>query len=578
VLEPKMPWQNQDLAELYRVRDRLAAVGLSVEVDSGVSDEGDPWFIYQQSGTDTVVVHIARIDTEIHVINCITGRVYVGASFREVSDRMLEDAPMVLGSRLRRSANVVLHPSAFLTAFVAAAIMLLDAEANNPALAATADDDDQLPHAASDDLEAPVGDDDAISDVPSDAGNGILGTICHLRRLQRDAGPNNSSLGPNAPAVGQGGFLSDVPGTFVTLSLGASFFAGELLRLIRQETNAEGFEAGDWGDVDPLAFFGGTRDGSAIEIAGSQAGAAGSHPVLLKADLPDAIPQSAVLHGPGAVVAPVEAQASSVESASLRVNTAKTSDPAHEKAYSGKEHASVTPDAFVASDRAAQPQETAKGSPNPEAGRAAESPTESTTSATVSQTGDVSSVAASAPIEASQPTSKAASSIVESRLEKVVKLLVDRSDALDHDDAQDIILVAGDALAIDAETDPDVLDLGFEDTDNGSVHHRFEPVVRDFWSDALGSDAARDVVVLAAGRQDVVHYEAGRILTVEGFVLGEDLMAFADDATASAMFGHARQVGNDLVMGNGTDDLVRLVGVLGEQLPTVAHAEMSGTL
>jgi hypothetical protein len=31
-------------------------------------------------------------------------------------------------------------------------------------------------------------------------------------------------------------------------------------------------------------------------------------------------------------------------------------------------------------------------------------------------------------------------------------------------------------------------------------------------------------------------------------------------------------------MGNGTDDLVRLVGVLGEQLPTVAHAEMSGTL
>ena len=125
-LAAKMPWQNQDLAELYRVRDRLVASGLAVEVEAGVSDEGDPWFVYQQANTDNVVVHIARIDTQIHVINCITGGTYVGASFREVSDRMLDDAPLALGNELRRSSNVVLHPSAFLTAFVTAAIMLVD--------------------------------------------------------------------------------------------------------------------------------------------------------------------------------------------------------------------------------------------------------------------------------------------------------------------------------------------------------------------------------------------------------------------------------------------------------------------
>jgi len=125
-LPAKMPWQNQDLAELYRVRDRLCAAGLDVEVEAGVTDEGDPWFVYVQAGTDNVVVHIARIDSEIHVINCVTGGTYTGTSFREVSDRMLEDAPLALSTQVRRGSNVVLHPSAFLTAFVAAAIMLID--------------------------------------------------------------------------------------------------------------------------------------------------------------------------------------------------------------------------------------------------------------------------------------------------------------------------------------------------------------------------------------------------------------------------------------------------------------------
>ena len=123
-LAPKMPWQNQDLAELYRVRDRLCEAGMSVDAHSGVSDEGDPWFVYQQG--ETVVVHIARIDDEIHVVNCVSNTFYTGRNFREVSDRMLDEAPVALNKQFRRNGNVVLHPSALLMAFVAAAVIMID--------------------------------------------------------------------------------------------------------------------------------------------------------------------------------------------------------------------------------------------------------------------------------------------------------------------------------------------------------------------------------------------------------------------------------------------------------------------
>ncbi|MDY8108851.1 hypothetical protein U0C82_06795 [Fulvimarina sp. 2208YS6-2-32] len=246
-LAPKMPWQNQDLAELYRVRDRLAAAGLPVEVEGGVSDEGDPWFVYQQTGTDTVVVHICRIDTEIHIINCITGNAYSGASFREVSDRMLEDAPLALGADIRRASNVVLHPSAFLTAFVAAAIMLVDLVENGRAEAGEIDGGAD---AASTDAAHADADGADAADAPAGAGSAdaeALGLAQGGERPQAgDEAGEDAQLGQrrlqllkemtgslsSVPASGaHGSILSEVP----MASLSAGLFAAELMRVFAQD-------------------------------------------------------------------------------------------------------------------------------------------------------------------------------------------------------------------------------------------------------------------------------------------------------------------------------------------------------
>ncbi|GGK46900.1 hypothetical protein [Salinarimonas ramus] len=118
-------WKTQEIAELYRVRDRLAEAGLSVALATGVSDEGDPWAVFEQMDTSEVVVHIARIDGELIVANAATGATYRGRDFRAVADGMLDGAPLAL-PRKSAGSNVVIHPRSVLTAFVAAAVVLAE--------------------------------------------------------------------------------------------------------------------------------------------------------------------------------------------------------------------------------------------------------------------------------------------------------------------------------------------------------------------------------------------------------------------------------------------------------------------
>ena len=55
-------WNNQDIADFYRAMEILTQAGLETEVDSGITDEGDPWFVFIRPDTGDVVAHFARID------------------------------------------------------------------------------------------------------------------------------------------------------------------------------------------------------------------------------------------------------------------------------------------------------------------------------------------------------------------------------------------------------------------------------------------------------------------------------------------------------------------------------------
>lgn len=115
------PWTNDELAELYRVVDLLGKAGLAVITDMGMSDEGDPWFVFCRADNEEVIAHFARIDGHFVAASIAVDETFRGANFRQIVDRMVSSQPLVVptpgtGSRL------LLHPAVMLTAFVATAL------------------------------------------------------------------------------------------------------------------------------------------------------------------------------------------------------------------------------------------------------------------------------------------------------------------------------------------------------------------------------------------------------------------------------------------------------------------------
>jgi len=537
-LAPQMPWQNQDLAELYRVRDRLAAAGLNVEVDNGVSDEGDPWFIYQQAGTDNIVVHIARIDTQLHVINCVTGNVYVGTSFRDVSDRMLEDASLSVGSQIRRSSNVVIHPSAFLTAFVAAAIMLVDLLEHNRAEAAEsqpgdgyAGQGDQHHHAAfplADGTPPAHAVEGSAESTPDEDGVAQAG-VPSARRPQKDGA---TSL-MNSPATGQlasyGHAGSLIDGSGLALGLSAHLFAAEFLDNLSQHAAASEvtdhalaepadlsmFDEGVWHAAYASTF---TMSGHANPVALQAAGVPTS-----AADVEIDMPNLEALVTPS--VAKVPDHPDSVEAATTAAETA----PAQPDAIVLSE-SSVVMTSSSCTDAVAFMVDTGPKAVSPASAATASASAVQATNASGAQVGSSGSAAAESTASATPTTVRP---ILDSReFDWIVAHVISDPDS---------------ASKPETTTGPDAEDLP---PNEGSGP---EPVTG-------GPDIVDSLV---AARTDIVYAVAGTSMIVEGFVLGEDLLVFAEDHIDSAT-SHAWQDGADLVMGDSDVGTVRLVGVLAD--------------
>lgn len=124
VVSPQQDWTQQELAELYRVRDRLTQSGIAVSVETGLTDECEPWAVFVHSETGDAFVHIARLDGDVVVANMTANVVYRGQDFRAITDQMLDAAPLVMPRAGRGDRKVVMHPRSVFTAFVAAAVVL----------------------------------------------------------------------------------------------------------------------------------------------------------------------------------------------------------------------------------------------------------------------------------------------------------------------------------------------------------------------------------------------------------------------------------------------------------------------
>jgi len=127
---PAGGWTNEELAELYRVEHSLFQAGLAVETECGVSDEGDPWFVFCH-GDGHVIVHAARIDGLYHLHCATLPAPLTGRSFGAIAKTFVEK--LAKTQKGGPSGRVVAHPSALFSLLVAASVLSVDAVLHNSA-------------------------------------------------------------------------------------------------------------------------------------------------------------------------------------------------------------------------------------------------------------------------------------------------------------------------------------------------------------------------------------------------------------------------------------------------------------
>lgn len=112
-------WTQRELAEFYRVESALIQTGLQLETDRGLSDEGDPWFVFCRADNGEVFIHFARIDGRYIAAGAALDQVVQGRDFPTLVQEMLASQAWVM-AKARNQSNVFLHPAALLIALVGA--------------------------------------------------------------------------------------------------------------------------------------------------------------------------------------------------------------------------------------------------------------------------------------------------------------------------------------------------------------------------------------------------------------------------------------------------------------------------
>jgi hypothetical protein len=111
-------WSQRELEEFYRVEDALTKSGVGISTDRGLTDEGEPWFVFFRQDNEEVIAHFARIGGEYVVASNFTETVARGRNFQTLVRELLDSHPYVLPKQPSSRSTVFLHPATLLAALV----------------------------------------------------------------------------------------------------------------------------------------------------------------------------------------------------------------------------------------------------------------------------------------------------------------------------------------------------------------------------------------------------------------------------------------------------------------------------
>ena len=117
-------WTQEELAQFYRVEAALIRSGLLIDVERGMSDEGDPWFIFCRQDNGEVIAHFARIRDQYVIASSAFPGVVRGKDFALLISDLMRSSPLPVPREIRQAHNIYLHPAAMLVALLATAFMV----------------------------------------------------------------------------------------------------------------------------------------------------------------------------------------------------------------------------------------------------------------------------------------------------------------------------------------------------------------------------------------------------------------------------------------------------------------------
>ena len=165
----------------------LAQAGIAIETDRGVTDEGDPWFVFCRECGD-VVVHVARFGGYYRLYSPALLKPLVGPSFAALTKTFVSG----LRSPVQADANVSIHPAALLSVLIAAIIYSIDFHANTAkATEASVGHEKVIPHSAH-----ALGGQDLSSELPvrDTVFHNLVASIKALLQPSDDAGSQQFSF------------------------------------------------------------------------------------------------------------------------------------------------------------------------------------------------------------------------------------------------------------------------------------------------------------------------------------------------------------------------------------------------
>jgi hypothetical protein len=111
-------WTDQDKAEFFRVIDVLGRAGIPLEIETGLTDEGEPWAVFCTVDAGEPVVHIARLGIHYVLAASTLAEPLRGPDLRSLVRAALQDVPAAIMPGSGQGV-LALHPAALLLVLVA---------------------------------------------------------------------------------------------------------------------------------------------------------------------------------------------------------------------------------------------------------------------------------------------------------------------------------------------------------------------------------------------------------------------------------------------------------------------------